>query len=527
MVLNKCSCRPSSAMMHYAILAMKPQYQYKLCRLRPTHPPKSHLSTTSKFKRRRGATDKRKSKSEKRIAHVKKSMKQRLTKQKKEERLETIRDNVALVREKVIPKSIQQSPLVQAISSQKLQSQVMDKVASFQNQVQRALLPESIRHVNRPSEKERMLNSVVMDRKWWIWNLAMACIPGVLVACICEYHQTEMKNYYKRMNKNLGKQKNCSGVENTTDAGDSTSTSAGADTSIFKTLAGDDNKGMTEIFSDALKDIFGINLGAIANSHDDTIQESTTYSQSTSTNTAKTNTATTKMNQENHLDDKMKGTMETQQQEQVIEELLSRIKVLEEKLDVEVPITTTSSTSKLTQTTDENNNYENYDNTPRSNIRKRIEARKKKSMKEEEEEEKHQKNSMATTFNQLKDNICGLLLPSLPPSLLGGDSNTDNSDVNDCGDNDINLSETESSQNTLNNNVAHEDDESDEVIPKLIVDQQNDNINTNTSENNMIDDQKEDSTNHSSTIGNELKDQKQIKSNMVWKWVRNRFSKEG
>ena len=519
MILNKCSCLSSSTMIHHSLWVMKQQqYSYKYYLPRPTHPPKSYLSTST-FKRRRNATNKRISKSEKRLTHIKKSMKQRRSKQKSDKRLETIRDNVDFVKEKAIPKSVQQSHLVQVISSQKFQTQVMDKIASFQNQIQRTLLPESMQRVNRPSEEERMRNSVVMDRKWWIWNLALACLPGILIACVCEYHQTEMKEYYKRMNKNLSKQKNGSKAGKVTDAG----AGEGADNSILKTLAGDDKKGTLGTFSDALKAMFGVNLGAVEKNCEGT-EKSDTLS--------KNNTAAIKLNKDDCLDDQMKEAIGNQQEQHNIEELLSRIKVLEEKLNVEVRTTTTKSSI---QSTYENNDY---DDIPKSNMRRRIEARQRQRMKEEEEGQKipieakpNLQHVVETKVKELNDKIHEFLLTVLPPSLLGGDSNNHKSDDYNHShvDNDSNISETEPTHSTYINNVVREDEKNDDVILKLIVDQRNESIDTGANETNMIrvDDQKEENSNPSSTTENELKDQKQMQSNKIWKWVKNRFPKDG
>jgi hypothetical protein len=52
-----------------------------------------------------------------------------------------------------------------------------------------------------PSFAQRERQAVVMDSKWWCWNIAMACTPGVMIALVCRCYKSDMEEFYQKQNQ--------------------------------------------------------------------------------------------------------------------------------------------------------------------------------------------------------------------------------------------------------------------------------------------------------------------------------------
>ena len=74
----------------------------------------------------------------------------------------------------------------ESIDGYKLQKDiefVRDKVKKKAKQEFDNIFPaERLQAFKEQSEQ----SNLVMDSKWWCWNLALACVPGLLLAAICE-----------------------------------------------------------------------------------------------------------------------------------------------------------------------------------------------------------------------------------------------------------------------------------------------------------------------------------------------------
>lgn len=265
-------------------------------------------------------------------------------------------------------------PITNVFASSKfqenVQAKVLESVSTLQRNVQSFLLPASLQ-VKRPSHEEIMKNRVVMDRKWYSWNIFISLLPGLFLICLFEYNKPGMKAYYKRVNANM-REENLAGVDVDTDtpATNSVTNSNDSDNNLLLTLLSvDEGKGIAERVTEAVNIIFGLQPPP---SHDDgeIIDSTTTVVSSSSSNASESLTTNDHEKNQASIDLKRKpneeqhdiGTTETQ----TINDLLARIKALEDKLHIpetSPPVTITPSSKPIHN---------------RSNIQKRVMARKQK-----------------------------------------------------------------------------------------------------------------------------------------------------
>ena len=93
-------------------------------------------------------------------------------------------------------------PLAQiskALSSPSVKNEIFGKLLEFQKDVQKVLMPQFLK--DGPSFAQRERQAVVMDSKWWCWNIAMACTPGVLIALVCRCYKSDMEEFYRKQNQ--------------------------------------------------------------------------------------------------------------------------------------------------------------------------------------------------------------------------------------------------------------------------------------------------------------------------------------
>lgn len=331
------------------------------------HHLRRHFSSSSSnsintIKRRRRNPRAQPTKQDKRIAHIQQNIEHKSSLKKRNQRNQIIND--------VIHKPLK--PLTDIVTSEKFQSKIIEKVTQFQKQAQEHLLPESLKHA-RPSHEERFRHAIVMDNKWWAWNIALSCLPAVLVALICEYHKDEAKEYFERMNNEISKGGGGNSNQN------------------FKKITVDDNdddeKGTMDKVKEAVKlALFGIqpellsndesinNLNASHNTSQQAIippsNEKIDNHESSQRNTH--HSSIQKINDNDGLN---------KNEDQSINELLNRIKALEEKLGIE----NTDHHLSHGRSMNDNNSSESIrinDRIPQSNIRRRIEARNGKNLRE-------------------------------------------------------------------------------------------------------------------------------------------------
>lgn len=93
-------------------------------------------------------------------------------------------------------------PLAQiskVLSSSSVKNEIFGKLLEFQKDVQKVLMPQFLK--DGPSFAQRERQAVVMDSKWWCWNIAMACTPGVLIALVCRCYKNDMEEFYRKQNQ--------------------------------------------------------------------------------------------------------------------------------------------------------------------------------------------------------------------------------------------------------------------------------------------------------------------------------------
>jgi hypothetical protein len=88
------------------------------------------------------------------------------------------------------------APISKVLTSPKVQKQAFNKLVDFQKEVQSFLTPEFMK--DRPAFAEREKVGPVMDHNWWLWNLALACVPGLMVAAICKFYEGDMEDFYRQ-----------------------------------------------------------------------------------------------------------------------------------------------------------------------------------------------------------------------------------------------------------------------------------------------------------------------------------------
>jgi len=79
-----------------------------------------------------------------------------------------------------------------------VKKEMFGKLLEFQKDVQKVLMPQFLK--DGPSFAQRERRAVVMDSKWWCWNIAMACTPGVLIALVCKCYKSDMEEFYRKQN---------------------------------------------------------------------------------------------------------------------------------------------------------------------------------------------------------------------------------------------------------------------------------------------------------------------------------------
>lgn len=452
-------------------------------------------STRTTINRKRRNPPMKITKSKKKIIHIKKAMKYNATKHKSKVQSEMIHDTIM--------KPL--SSKVEAIQDkhQIFQNQIVDQMSSIQSKIQNFFLPESLLK-NRPSFEEQRKNAVVMDRTWWMWNLALACVPGVIIACICEYYQPEMEQYYEKMNKNMmEKQQRQDGgndiysgsMDSGRHSGDNKNNNLNNnDKSLLDIMRGGEKKGIIEKMSDSVKAIlYGETMPP--QSDDDIKNDSNAPDERTVQNTInkqndheKNHIATMTTNEHTHSKD----------ENMTIDDLLTRIKILEKKLGIsengDINNSNQRNDSIITNIANDNYHQQQSEIKPKSNIQKRIEMRKRQMMMDEQNRSDNGDKRQSLISSQLSE-LKGIVNKSILPLLLGqnGESKLD-------GDED-------SVKKNVHNQNKDKDEEHQDMNPKTL-NEMNLVLNTST-----------DTESVSTRIDDE-------KPNSFMKWIRNRLGKE-
>jgi len=92
-----------------------------------------------------------------------------------------------------------------------VKQEIFDRLIEFQKDAQSILMPQFLK--DGPSLGQRERRGVVMDANWWLWNIAMACTPGLLITLVCQYYKSDMEEFYKKQQLLEGKEENGSRVE--------------------------------------------------------------------------------------------------------------------------------------------------------------------------------------------------------------------------------------------------------------------------------------------------------------------------
>jgi len=93
---------------------------------------------------------------------------------------------------------------VKHVDENKLQKDVM----AFQKNVQKKLSDEFEIRFPSVSERWKLIRDsanergVIMDEFWWKWNIALALMPVIIIAIICESMKPEMEEYYEGIARN-------------------------------------------------------------------------------------------------------------------------------------------------------------------------------------------------------------------------------------------------------------------------------------------------------------------------------------
>ena len=88
------------------------------------------------------------------------------------------------------------APISAALKSPKVKQQIFDRLLAFQKDAQSVLMPQFLK--DGPSLGQRERRVVVMDANWWLWNIAMACTPGILISIVCQYFKSDMQEFYRK-----------------------------------------------------------------------------------------------------------------------------------------------------------------------------------------------------------------------------------------------------------------------------------------------------------------------------------------
>lgn len=342
-------------------------------------------------------------------------------------------------------------------------NQFLDKIQSIQTNVQNFILPSSIQKQfsNRPSTEQQLQKAVVMDGKWWLWNMALSCMPGVFVICICEYYRGEMKDYYKRMNMTMEKKQQQQQGATGEKAG-SGRVENGMMGSINSGVGG--GSGMDDDVNISMFDKIGESIKALF------LGISTIPPPTVSVSTPSSNT-----NENAHTNESMLVQEETKPQDEIkIQELLARIKILEEKLCIEYSNNNNNNNIISNNSHDDDNNTKSTlpetaaipIPTPMSNIQKRVEMRKRERMEHDEERQQQQKQNrqnqshnkglqqaVETKVQEFKDQLYQLI-----PNIFHGSNNGSTDGDGDCNDDkDAKVEKTSTSTSPSSSSKAHVD----------------------------------------------------------------------
>ncbi len=318
-------------------------------------------------KRKRRNPPAKASNSQKLISHIHKNIQHKSTTRSKSKQTKILTNLQTNITSK-IQNQPTLKPISEIVTSSKFQSKVIDQLTSFQKTAQEYILPDSLKY-SRPTHEQRIRNSVVMDQKWWFWNIMIGLFPAVLVALVCEWHREEADSYYERMNgMATKKQKN--------NENDVASGSVTQDNSAGNLFQDEKGKSVLDKTLEALKlALFGIPPQEII------MNENGSHGDEEKSSSSSTSSQIVPHQQSDMTYDEEQKNVRVLEKDQTIHELLKRIKVLENKLGVE------------------NNNQDQYylesqrrqeqleqeqSIVPQSNIRRRIEGRKGKNLFEME-----------------------------------------------------------------------------------------------------------------------------------------------
>ncbi len=453
--------------------------------------PNSFSTTTLKTHR----INKRKSKSspppkvtkaQKKIKHIKKSIQFKSNLQKSKVRKNIIQENILTP----IQSSFESTKIIQ-------RDEFVNKMKDFQTKIQNFILPESFILQNKDrfsmmtSDHQMEQRKLVMDKKWWMYNLFLSCVPGILVWVVCEYHRSEMVDYYEKMNKSMlleqGEENLPAGYENGLGGGGNRKRSSN---NLFMSDENSDNtqrkkKGIMDRMKEIANSMFGIgdNLSANTNTNSDDHSSQHHHAQD------ETSTGNHKNSMINDKKSKKDAT---------VEELLARIETLEAKLGVKIEVEE-DQTAIISNSSDVR--------VSKSNIQKRIEMRKRRQLIDVEEE-KQCENSQNQTRNRnsvlLYDNFQELKRIIDQYLLSFSDNNSNNSN-----DGNENTNNHDDMMNHVHNN-SEEDDH-----PSIITETSENVVGTKTQLDNTAD--------SISLVNNYECSNKSSNSSSVLKWIRKRI----
>ncbi len=172
------------------------------------------------------------------------------------------------------------TPISKIITSPKFQDKMKTKLLDFQKEMQELFLPQFFKDTKRFQRfHEAKSKGLVMDAKWWTWNLLVALVPGAIVALVCEWHREEMETYYRE--QHIKEMKKLNGPDWELPPEDDISKGGkkqGASLSLFSPGEGGSSLGMKSdmsptsyytIVSNAVLEIIGFREPALDNDEDE------------------------------------------------------------------------------------------------------------------------------------------------------------------------------------------------------------------------------------------------------------------
>ena len=211
------------------------------------------------------------------------------------------------------------APLSTALTSPKVQRQLFDKLINNQKEARDGLTPNFIQ--DRPSLAERERKGPKMDAWWWTWNLAQACIPAMTVVAVCQFYKSDMEEFYRK--QQLLDKNDLNGDSNDHTFIDGDDGNGDEKASVSKSPWLRENSSVLN----AVVDVFGFQKSWQTSGKDDS-------------NVGLIDEALLKQSYENganneklEVDNKEKiSSLEQRNEEDNIEQLICRIKVLEKRL---------------------------------------------------------------------------------------------------------------------------------------------------------------------------------------------------